>query len=429
MPGAAFWVGSADRSRPRARRAPCADPRRGPNGRPPIAQPDGGIAPGCRCRADRAASAASAGIPSRSTARHRRAAPRAVRRRRPAGTGVSHPGAPRAAARRARRRGRACVRHPDGRSPRPAASVSAHAPTRATRGDCRSSRRPYARPPGRPTDQRRRREEERARLPVDQPLDTHLRQSGQPAPGSRAAKTSATGSATSRRATNESTWDDASIEPLGVVDQADERSLLSRLRQEPQYGECEEKAVWWLPLGERERRAERGALWSRQSVEAIQQRRAQLMQSGERELHLRLNGRRPDHMTPCCSVPHVLEERRLADARLPCHDERAALATPERVERSIQRPALLRTSDQRRTWIVRRVPTAGCEQVAWNDSVVRAADKIGRPRDRDRPRRGADWGSRGMVHGSATITSEATPRARETPGPAPRCPGVAPGAQ
>src|SRR5215216_100205 len=150
------------------------------------------------------------------------------------------------------------------------------------------------------------------------------------------------------------------------------------------------------------------------------------MQPGECDLHLRLNGRRRDHVTPCRAVPQILEERRLANTRLPPHYEGAALSPLKRVERSIERPAFLRTPDQWQMGIaLRPVPLTG-EHVGGNDEIRHAADEMRRPPDRHRPGHGAGSEGRGRVHGSATFTPGAKPRARETPGPAPRTPGVVP---
>src|SRR5687768_7155226 len=102
------------------------------------------------------------------------------------------------------------------------------------------------------------------------------------------------------------------------------------------------------------------------------------MQPGERERGLRLNDRRGHHLTPCCADFQVLEERRLADARLSSYDDGAALSAPERVERAIERTALTRTSDQRQVCIaVHRVPVRGGE----HDPVRHASADINRPRE------------------------------------------------
>ena len=172
-------------------------------------------------------------------------------------------------------------------------------------------------------------------LSVGEALDTHFWQSSQPRAGLPGGENERDRLRQEPPSHEREHLARRLIKPLGILDQADERSFLSHLRQEAQHGESEEEAVRGESLGQPERRAERRALWSRQSPEAIQQRRAELMQPGECEFHLRLNGRRGDHVTPSCSVPQVLEERGLADARLPAHDERAALSAAERVEQAI----------------------------------------------------------------------------------------------
>jgi hypothetical protein len=59
----------------------------------------------------------------------------------------------------------------------------------------------------------------------------------------------------------------------------------------------------------------------------IQQRRAELMQSGERELHLRLNACRAGDSAVGRALQQVLQQRRLADAGLTTKDEHSALAS------------------------------------------------------------------------------------------------------
>ena len=71
-----------------------------------------------------------------------------------------------------------------------------------------------------------------------------------------------------------------------------------------------------------------------------QQRRAQLVQAGERQLHLRFDPRGPGHphvrRRPGC----VLEQRRLAHPGLTAHHQRPAASRPQIPEEAIERRAL-----------------------------------------------------------------------------------------
>ena len=82
------------------------------------------------------------------------------------------------------------------------------------------------------------------------------------------------------------------VEPLGVIDDADQRLGLGDLGQQRQGGQPDQEPVRGVPLAQPERRAERIALRARQTVEVLQHRCAQLMQPGERELHLGFDPRR-----------------------------------------------------------------------------------------------------------------------------------------
>ena len=84
------------------------------------------------------------------------------------------------------------------------------------------------------------------------------------------------------------------VEPLRVVDDADQRPLLRRVGQQAQDRQPDEEPVRRVAVAQAERRAERIALRAGQALEPVHERRAQLLQPGERELHLRLDARRAD---------------------------------------------------------------------------------------------------------------------------------------
>lgn len=88
------------------------------------------------------------------------------------------------------------------------------------------------------------------------------------------------------------------IEPLCIIHDADQRPLLGNLRQQAQHRQTDQKTIRRHTRAEAEGRAERIALRARQALQMAQQRRAELMNAGERELHLGLDSRSPRDAKP-----------------------------------------------------------------------------------------------------------------------------------
>ena len=88
------------------------------------------------------------------------------------------------------------------------------------------------------------------------------------------------------------------VEPLRVVDEADQRPLLGHVGQQAEDGQADEEPIRGIAVAQTERGAERFALRAGKALHAIQGRRAELMQPRERELHLRLDARRPGDAAP-----------------------------------------------------------------------------------------------------------------------------------
>ena len=130
------------------------------------------------------------------------------------------------------------------------------------------------------------------------------------------------------------------IEPLHIIDQAHERTLLGRLGQQTQDREGNEEAIRCSAVVQPERRPQRVSLRARQPVELAEHRRAQLMQPGERELHLRLNPRDPGDATLRGPLGDVLQQRRLADPRLAAQDLHRALPRTDALQLAVQCLAL-----------------------------------------------------------------------------------------
>ncbi len=88
------------------------------------------------------------------------------------------------------------------------------------------------------------------------------------------------------------------IEPLCVVDDADERLLLGDVGEQAQHRQPDHEAIRRRARVGPERGAQRVALRDREPAQAAEHRRAQRVQAGERELHLGLDARRARDPTP-----------------------------------------------------------------------------------------------------------------------------------
>ena len=129
-----------------------------------------------------------------------------------------------------------------------------------------------------------------ARIGVGQALDLELRQPGQHRRGaSRTAKTSGD------RLGQQPPGDEAErlhrhlVEPLRVVDDAEQRLVVGGGGHQAQHGQPDQETVRGLPGAAAERDVQRLALRFRQFIEVVHQRRAQLLQPGECELHVGLH--------------------------------------------------------------------------------------------------------------------------------------------
>ena len=109
---------------------------------------------------------------------------------------------------------------------------------------CRASRPRSARARARPAAPRITKRQELASVSVAQAFDHQLRQTPvSSSPGSRTANTSATGSADETARHESQHLRGGLIQPLGVVDHADERPLLRHLGEQAQHGQADEKAI------------------------------------------------------------------------------------------------------------------------------------------------------------------------------------------
>ena len=166
--------------------------------------------------------------------------------------------------------------------------------------------------------------------------------------GSRTANTIATDSASSRRATKPRTWRRGGIEPLGVIDEAQQRPLRGDLGQQAERGQGDQEAVGSSAGRQAQRDAQSGLLGLGKRAEPVEHRRAELMQPRERQLHLGLDAGDPRDAKAGRLPGAVVQERRLADARLAADDQHRALAAADVLQQPVERLTLAGAPQQER---------------------------------------------------------------------------------
>src|ERR671910_1520240 len=112
---------------------------------------------------------------------------------------------------------------------------------------------------------------------------------------------------------------------MSVLHEAEQRPLLGRGRQQAEHGECDQEPVRDVTRCEAQGDVQRVLLGLWERVESVEYRRTELMDPGERELHLRLHARDLRHTESRGMTSGVPEQRRLSDARLASDDQDGAL--------------------------------------------------------------------------------------------------------
>jgi hypothetical protein len=121
-----------------------------------------------------------------------------------------------------------------------------------------------------------------------------------------------------------------------VIDHADQRPLFRHVRQQAQHGQSDDKPVRRRTHAEAERGPQRITLRNRQMLGAVQHRRQQLVQPGERQLHLRLHTHRARHPAPLCAPGQVVQQCGLAHSRLAVQYQHPAFARPDRFDEPVE---------------------------------------------------------------------------------------------
>jgi hypothetical protein len=130
------------------------------------------------------------------------------------------------------------------------------------------------------------------------------------------------------------------VEPLLVIDDAHQRPVPGHLGQQAQGRQPDQEPVRRRPGTEAERGPQRVALRRRETLQAAQHRRAQLVQHRERQLHLRLDTHRAHHPAARRLPGQVLQQRSLAHPRLAAHHQSAAFTRPHRRHQPVEHAAL-----------------------------------------------------------------------------------------
>ncbi len=138
------------------------------------------------------------------------------------------------------------------------------------------------------------------------------------------------------------------IEPLGVVDEAQQGPLRRHLGQQAERGQRDEEAVRSSAGGQAQRHAESGLLGLWKRAEVPQHRRAELMQPREGQLHLGLDPGDPGDAEARGLTGAMVQERGLADARLAADDEHRALAAADVLQDPVERVTLAGSPQQHR---------------------------------------------------------------------------------
>ena len=171
--------------------------------------------------------------------------------------------------------------------------------------------------------------QQRPCIAATQRLDAELREAGQPrCSSSRVANTSAIllrEQATSHERERSSR---SAVEPLRVVDHAQQRLLLGSIGEEAESREPNEKRARRRPGAQTESDTKRVTLRISQTLAELEKRRTELLQRRVVELHLPLDARSANDAKVLARLDSVFEQRGLTDARVSVDHENTAVTVP-----------------------------------------------------------------------------------------------------
>jgi 2-methylisocitrate lyase-like PEP mutase family enzyme len=127
---------------------------------------------------------------------------------------------------------------------------------------------------------------------------------------------------------------------MSVLHETEQRALLGRGRQQAEHGESDQEPVRNVTRCEAQGDVQRVLLGLRERDELVEHRRTELMDPGERELHLRLDSGDPRHTESRGLPGEVPEQRRLSDACLASHDQDGAITFAHLCQEAVEHLAL-----------------------------------------------------------------------------------------
>jgi hypothetical protein len=119
------------------------------------------------------------------------------------------------------------------------------------------------------------------------------------------------------------------IEPLCVIHEAHQGTILADVGQQAEDGHPDEKAIRRRPRFQSECCRECVMLGRGQATEVVEKRGAQLVEAAEGELHLGFDARGPRNQAVRRAVLDVVKEGGLADAGFASQHKRRAPAAPQ----------------------------------------------------------------------------------------------------
>ena len=139
------------------------------------------------------------------------------------------------------------------------------------------------------------------------------------------------------------------IEPLRIVDQAQKRLFVGTVRKQAQQREADEKTIRPGARAQAKRGRERLMLGRRQPLEPAKQRRAQLVKTRKRKLHLRLHADRLKNPKAFGILSGIFQQRCLPDPRLAAQHQHGALPRVHGLQEPIKLQAFGTPATQHRS--------------------------------------------------------------------------------
>jgi hypothetical protein len=136
------------------------------------------------------------------------------------------------------------------------------------------------------------------------------------------------------------------IEPLRVIDHAQQRTVLGHLREQTEHGQSDEEPIRSRARAQPEHDLQRPALRRRKPPKPIEHRAAQLIQTRVGQLHLRLHAHCPHDRATVGRLNQVLHQRGLPDPGLPPQNQRPTLAASDVLEQPVQHSAFAGPPEQ-----------------------------------------------------------------------------------